>query len=293
VKSWIVIPATGVVSAAAAITISRDPFAVAASGLAGAAVAAAVRALMADPARKLEGPAMLVAAVLAPLLVLASLAEHHAIAVAPCVSIAAIAWTIALLASQESPLVALLPATIAGVLEPAAIALVLIAGTRLVRARGRLADRYQTLTIAAPIAGGIAIMLAVIAGGAHDGAFAKLGRYWFGPAHPIAARALPALVGDALGPLTAVAALAGLAQLKRLRLAEIAILATGAGALLVDLRAGAVGPTTLAIAALLAALAIGGFARTIRMPSIQGVAGVTVAAMLLVPPTWTAVELMR
>lgn len=270
----------GVVSSAAAVTISRDPFAVAASGLAGAAIATAVRSLAA------EGPATSIAAVLAPLLVVASFAEHHAITVAPCVAVAAIAWTIALLAKQESPLVALLPAAIAGVLEPAAIVLVPIAGARLVRT----APRW---TVVVPIAGGLAVMLAVIAGCAHDGAFAKLGLYWFGPAHPIAARDLPTLVGEALGPLSAVAALAGLAQVAKLRLAELAVVAVTAGALLVDLRAGAVGPTTLAIAALCAALAIGRLARTIRMPTIQGIVGATAAAMLLVPPAWTAIDGMR
>jgi hypothetical protein len=296
VKSWIVIPATGVVSAAAAVAISRDPFTIAASGLAGAAVADAARALHIAAAMsergatsaRADGPATLVAAILAPLLVIASFAEHAAIAIHHCLAIAAIAWTIALLAKHESPLVALLPALVACVLEPAGVVLVPIVGTRLVRT-----DAQRAVNITVPLAGGLGIMLAAFAGSAHHGMFATLGAHWFGPAHPIAVRALPALVADAVGPLTAVAALAGLAQVAKLRLAELAVVAVAAGALFCDLRAGTVSPTTLAIAALLAALAIGRFARTIRLPSIQGIAGAIAAAILLVPPAWIAVEQMR
>src|SRR5688572_12123083 len=134
----------GAISAAAVIAVTRDPFAIGAAGLAGAALAAAVRALAGD------SPASLAAAVLAPLLAIASFAEHHVIDVTPCLALAAIAWTIALLArTTESPLVAMLPATIAAVLEPAAIALVPFAGTRLLSWRER-----PKWAIAVPIAGG-------------------------------------------------------------------------------------------------------------------------------------------
>jgi hypothetical protein len=203
----------------------------------------------------------------------------------------------------------MLPAIVAAVLEPAAIALVAIAAMRLVTSRApvtslsgaktgdgplfRWRRHTPTWVIVIPIAGGLAVMLAVLAGTARAGMFASLGTRWFGPAHPIAAHEMPALLGDALGPLTAVAAMAGVAMLAKLRLAELAVIAVTAGSLLCDLRAGTVGPTTLAIAALCAALAIGRFARTIRLPNLQAVAGATVAAMLLVPPAWTVIELMR
>jgi hypothetical protein len=119
----------GVLSAAAVIAVTREPFAIGAAGLAGAALAGAIRALSGD------APGSLVAAVLAPLLVLTSFAEHHVVALVPCIAIAAIAWTVIELArASTSPLVAMLPATIAGILEPAAIALVPLAGARLVTA---------------------------------------------------------------------------------------------------------------------------------------------------------------
>ncbi len=270
----------GVVTAAPAIALA-GPLPGAAAGIAGAALAAAVRALAGD------SPASLVAAVLAPLLAVASFAEHHAIAVAPCIAVAAMAWTIVELArTTTSPLVAMLPATIAGVLEPAAIALVLLAGTRLVTAPWQ----RPKWAIAVPIAGGLAVMLAIIAGGAEHGTFGVLGASWFGAPHAIAARALAAALGEAFGPLAAVAAVAGLALVARLRLAELAVIACAIGALLVDLRAGHPGPTTLAIGSLCAALAIGRFAAIIHLPRIQAVAGATAAAMLLLPPIWTVVE---
>ena len=314
------IPATGVASAAAALAVTLPSLdgaafvgAVTTAGLAGAALAAAIRALAGD------APASLVAAVLAPLLAIASFAEHVYIAVTPCIALAAIAWTIALLAKPTtSPLVAMLPATIAALLEPAAIALVPIAGTRLVQ-RPAAANRGAAVPIAAkssasapvakraagsrlvappqwsiaiPIAGGLAVMLAVIAGSAQSGAFATLGEHWFGP-RTQAAASITRAIGDAIGPLTAVAALAGLFFLAKLRLAEVAVLACAVGAALVDLRAGFVGPATLGLASLCAAVAIGRFAAIIRLPNIQAVAGATVAVMLLVPPVWTVIERVR
>ncbi len=271
----------GVLSAAAVIAVTRDPFAIGAAGLAGAALAGAVRALSGD------APASLVAAALVPLLVLASFAEHQLVALTPCLSIAAIAWTVIELSrATKSPLVAMLPAAIAAVLDPAAVALFMIAGARLVTApwnRPRWA-------IAMPIAGGLAVMLAVIAGGASDGSLGALGLRWFGPAHVIDAPALASNLGSSLGPLTAVAAIAGLALIAKLRLAEVAIATCAVGALLVDLRAGHTGAATLGIAGLAAALAIGRFAQTIRMPPLQAVAGATVAMMLLLPSAWTVIS---
>src|SRR5215218_6985796 len=145
----------GVGSAAAVIAVTHDPFAIGAAGLAGAAMAAAVRALAGD------APAGIVETVLAPLLVIASFAEHHLVDVPSCLAIAAIAWTLVELArTSTSPLVAMLPATIAGVLEPAAIALIPIAGVRLVTAPWQ----RPRWAICVPIVGGLAVMLAVIAG---------------------------------------------------------------------------------------------------------------------------------
>jgi hypothetical protein len=87
-----------------------------------------------------------------------------------------------------------------------------------------------------------------------------------------------------------VAALAGLAALLRARLAELAVAAAVAGALLVDVRAGAPGVATRGLAAALSGLAIARLARMIRIPSGQAIAGATIAALVIIPPAWTAAE---
>lgn len=281
-KSWLVIPAMGAVCAGGAIGLGIAPLTALTAGLAGAALAAAIRALAGD------SPASLSGAVIAPLLALAALAEHGVVHAPACLALAAACWTIIELArTTTSPLVAMLPATIAAVLEPAAVALVPIAGWRLV-----VAPWQRPRWIAAvPVAGGVAVLLAVLAGLAHDGALATLGAHWFGaPARAIAPADLAARLGQALGPLAAVAALAGLASVARARLAEIAAASCIAGALLVDLRAGTVAAITFGVAALCAGLAIGRFAATIRRVQLQAIAGATAGALVLVPPAWIAIE---
>jgi hypothetical protein len=121
--------------------------------------------------------------------------------------------------------------------------------------------------------------------------FATLGEHWFGgpPGASGGATAIAHAIGEAVGPLAAVAALAGVVLLAKLRLAEVGVLACAIGAVLVDVRAGMVGAATIAIAALCAAFAIGRFAATIRLPGVQAVAGATVALMLVVPPVWTVI----
>jgi len=205
-------------------------------------------------------------------------------------ALAAAAWAIAELARAGSaapppvpPIVAAVPAIVAAVLDPSFVALVAITGAHVVAApvpRPRWA-------LAVPAAGVIAIALAAIAGTR----WPALGAAWFGrPAHTVDARSLAALLAAALGPLTAVAALAGLASLVRARLAELALAAAVAGALLVDVRAGAPGVATLGLAAALSGLAIARLARMIRIPSGQAIAGATIAALVIVPPAWTAAE---
>jgi hypothetical protein len=104
----------------------------------------------------------------------------------------------------------------------------------------------------------------------------------------------------ALGPIAAVAALAGLAALARPRprpghgrAAELAVAACVAGALLADLRAGAIGPLTLGLAGLAGGLAAARFAGQIRLPAGQALAGATVGLMLLLPPAWMALDASR
>jgi hypothetical protein len=150
--------------------------------------------------------------------------------------------------------------------------------------------------LAVPAAGALAIGLAVLAGTS----WPALGALWFGgAAHPVAPGGLAGLaglvdlaglVGTTLGPLTAVAALAGLASLARARYAELAIAACCAGAVLVDVRAGAPGSASIGLAALLAGLAVGRLAATIRIPSGQAIAGATIGVVVTLPPAWSAIE---
>jgi hypothetical protein len=286
-RSWVVIPAMGVACGGAAVALGVSPVV----ALAGAAIAAVVRVLAGD------SPAALSGAVLAPILAVASLAGAGDALVRSAIAVAAAGWTIAELArtadgapgdpdppaGPTSPLVAVLPALIAAILDPSFVALVAITGARLVltpwqRPRG---------VLIVPLAGALAIALAVLAGTS----WPALGARWFGTAaHPVALPVLAARAGAALGPLTAVAALAGLASLVRARYAELALAASVIGAVLVDLRAGSLGVASIGLAALLAGLAIGRLAALIRIPSGQAITGATIGVLVIFPPAWTAIE---
>lgn len=284
-RSWLVIPAMGVASAIAAAGLGeRAPAELIACGVAGAALAAAVRALIGD------SPASMAGAVLAPLLMIAMLFDPAlgGASVRAWIAIAAVGWSVVELARPTtSPLVALLPATVAAVLDPSFVALIAIAGVRLVTApweRPRWA-------IAVPIAGVLLAALALIACLAEGGAFAALGDRWTGhPASGIGLAGLIARGAHTIGPVVAVAALAGLAVLARPRHAEIAVAVCVAGALLVGMRTGGAGPSLIGLAALTAGLAVGRFAGSIRLGAGQVMAGATAAVLLLVPPAWTAIE---
>ncbi|HEY0191804.1 MAG TPA: hypothetical protein VGC42_11835 [Kofleriaceae bacterium] len=297
-RSWVVVPAMGVVCGGAAIALDVPPTV----ALAGAAIAAVVRVLAGD------SPAALTGAVLAPLLAVASWASLGAPVMSHAVvAVAAAAWAIAELARGPaaeplppepgepgdaeadepafpfSPLVAVAPAIVAAVLDPRFVALIAIAGARLMTLRW---DRPRW-AVAVPLAGAAAILLALIA----PASWPALALAWFGgAASPAPLSVLAARAGEALGPLTAVAGLAGLAALVRARYAEAALAAALAGAVLVDLRAGAPGTATVGLAALLAGLAIGRLAGLIRIPSGQAITGATLVALIVLPPAWTAIE---
>ena len=281
-RSWFVIPAMGVVCGGAAVALGLSPVV----ALTGAALAAVVRVLAGD------SPAALTGAVVAPILAVASFAEAGGELGRAAIALAAAGWTVAELArptgttSDEagatSPLVAVLPAVLASILDPSFVALIAIAGARLLTTPWP----RPRWVLAVPVAGALAIVLAVLAGTT----WPALGARWFGgAAHPVSVAALAGLAGATLGPLTAVAALAGLAALVRTRYAELALAAAFAGTILVDLRAGAFGPTSIGLAALLSGLAIGRLAAMIRIPSGQAIAGATIGVLVVVPPAWTAV----
>jgi hypothetical protein len=303
--------------AAAALVVagfSGTPAQIGCAALAGAAFAAAIRMLTND------SPAALTGAGLAALLAVGLVVEQHAPGATTWLALAAAGWTIAELARTTkatsavpiatsaqasaatksarraelvlpatSPIVALLPAIVAAVLEPAFASLLVLAGVRMVTAPW---DRPRWV-VAVPIAGALVVLVAILAGLAGGGVLASLATSWYGtPAHPISPASLATVIATALGPLVAVAALAGLAlvirALHRGALAELAILGCTFGALLTDLRAGSVGPMSLGLSALGAGLAVGRLASMIRIPSGQAVVGTTCGALLLVAPAYTA-----
>jgi hypothetical protein len=269
----------GAVSGGAAIALGLSPVV----ALAGAALAAVIRVLAGD------SPAALTAAVLAPVLAVASFAQAGGEPARAALALAAAGWTVTELArapgapvASSSPFLAVLPAAIAGILEPRFVALIAIAGARLLATPGPR-PRWGLGVL---VTGVLAIVLAVLAGTA----WPALGARWFGAAaHPVSVAALAGLAGATLGPLTAVAALGGLAALARPRYGELGLTMALAGTILADLRAGAFGPTSIGLAALLAGLAIDRLAGMIRIPSGQVVAGATIGALVVMPPAWTAV----
>ena len=266
----------GAAAALAVAGFSGTPAQIGCAALAGAAFTAAIRMLTND------SPAALTGAGLAALLAIGLVLEQHHPTATTWLALAAAGWTIAELARTTratpgvpalpatSPIVALLPAIVAALLEPACAPLLVLAGVRMVTAPW---ERPRWI-VAVPIAG-------------------ALGVSWYGaPAHPISAAALAPAGATAVGPLVAVAALAGLAlvirALHRGALAELAILACTVGALLGDLRAGSVGPMSLGLASLTAGLAVARLAAMIRIPSGQAVVGATCGMLLLVAPAYTA-----
>jgi hypothetical protein len=168
---------------------------------------------------------------------------------------------------------------LAAVLEPAAIGLVPIAAVRL--------PPRPPAVIAIPFVAVVGVVLAIAAGSSREGALADLGTLWYGTA-PAPAALGPSLarLGDTLGPLIAVAAIAGAALLVR----NLAVVACVAGAMLVDVRAGVPGATTLGLAALASGIAVARLGATIRIASGQAIVTATCAAILLVSPTWLAIS---
>ncbi|MFN0247793.1 MAG: hypothetical protein ACKV2T_12975 [Kofleriaceae bacterium] len=277
-RTWIAIPTLGAACAGVATGLAalRDPHAIdplllVAAGLAGAAIAAAVRALTQ------ESPASLVAMILAPLLAIITIFELGVAGPRELVAIAAGAWTCVELARPSTSAfrartVALLPAVVATVLDPAFAVMTPIAAIRVLTAWDR--PRWA---IAIPIAGVIAFLVRI---GLYESQTVVA-------SVDVAAHAIQ--LADALGPLMATAAIAGLAVLVRPRHAEIALLLSIAFAWFAGARSGAAGatPTLCALAALSAGLAICRFAALIRLAPGQAFVGATAAAILLLAPAWS------
>lgn len=273
VRPWLAIPIAGAIACALGALIGGVPVAIA-MGLAAAATTAAGRALMGD------SPAALAASIGAAMLCIATL---DTVDVRAIVSIAALAWTLvelARVAPDASPVVAMLPAIVAGVTNATLMPLVPIAAYRLVTAPWK----RPRWIIFVPIGGAIATAVAVLL------CTSARGDLWAGraiaPSRGIAAAEL-----DALGPFVVVGALAGLRCIAgRGRYVQLALIAAIAGAVLGDLRAGTVGAPTVLLATLFTGLAIGRLAAGIRLPLGQAVVAAMIAAIVVTPPAFDLVR---
>ena len=300
------IPALAAIAAIATLALGVAGWGAICAAIAAAAIAHATRALIGGSlSEPLAAVAAAIASQLAVLAIVGMAIDGRPI-VRPLLALAAMAWAFAELARQTStPLVAMFPATVATILDPGCAALIAIAGARLpgppwrrvaaqTKRGGGDSDGLPSGAGRSPvgaIVGGLVAVLAIVAGVADDGALATLGVRWYGGSpHAVTAGGSLGLLADAVGPLLGVAAVAGFAIVARGNRASVAIAGCLAGSLLVDLRAAAPGPTTLGLAALCGAIAVGRFAGTIRIASGQTIVGATCAVMLVVPPAWTAAE---
>jgi hypothetical protein len=281
IRSWIAVPASGVACAAIAL-LSRTPGEAIAVGLAAAAIAAAVRAFAG------ASGAATAAAVIGALLGGLALLEVPGELVRAPLACAAAAFAIAELVRPAPPTASPWPAigaaVVAGVLDPSFVVLVAVAGWKLMNSPwARL--RYAP---AVPVAGVLGGALAIVAAlqGWH------LWTLWAGHA----SRALDvwrtaAIHGDALGPIAAVAAVAGLAiAATRGRYAIASILGVFVASAAVALRTNTLGAAALMCGAVAAGVAIARLATLVRWPAGQIVVGalaglLTVAAPALVVST--------
>lgn len=320
-RPWLAIPIVGVVAALIAAALGQRGLALACAAAAGAAVVHALRAFAGD------SPAAIAGACAGALLAIVTISEHahHTDLAIPWLALAAAAWTFAELARETAtPYVALAPAITAALVEPACVALVAIAGARLVGRPSRpmveAALRAQLKTgesgqlplpridtgktkklprrrlglprwvIAVPIAGAVLVVLAIVTGTARDGVLGSLAASWYGPrVRDASASSSLFSLADALGPVLVVAAGAGAIVLARVHLASLAVIACAIGAVLVDLRTGATGAFTVGLAALCAGAGISRFAGMIRLRTGQAIAAATCGVLLLVPPVWTMI----
>jgi hypothetical protein len=181
-----------------------------------------------------------------------------------------------------SPLPAVGASLLAGVLDPSYIALPAIAGIRFLRGpwpqpRG---------SVALPIAGILGIGLAILAALAKGGMFADLWLAWSDRAQAHAS--IPDVLvraGDVLGPLAAVAAVAGIAHCaSRGMFSASSVVGVAAGAIAVDLVTGQLGTATPIAAALGGGVAISRLTAMIRWPTGQAFASGAVGFMLVVAP---------
>jgi hypothetical protein len=283
-KTWLAIPIMAVACAGLTLALGRSsieaPHVAIAIGALAAAAAACVRAF--------AGPSLaaaMTASAAAALAVLAVLdttdIDVARAALAGAAALFAIAELARPLPVDASPLPAIGGAVVACALDPSYVALPLLAGTRLVL--GPWARPRWSIVV--PLAGTLAIGLALLAAAAERGIFAELWVAWAGQPRGTPALDLLVQAGDTLGPIATVAALAGLVVCAlRGRYAAAASLVVAATAIAVALSLGTLGAAPLVVAALAAGVGLARLAATVRWPTGQTFVGATAGFLIVVAP---------
>jgi hypothetical protein len=279
-KTWLAIPIMAIACAALGLVLGEPLPVVLAIGALAAATAAAVRAFAGS------SPAAALTAAAAALFVAFGVLDLATVdragdVLAAAAALFAISELARPLPVDASPLPAIGAALVAGALDPSYIALLSIAGVRLLL--GPWSRPRWALVV--PIVGTLAIGIAVLAACARGGVFAELWQLWAARAGSDTPLDLFARAGDILGPIAALAALAGLGVCTlRGRYAAAATLAVVLGALAVDLACGVLGTATIAVAALGAGVGLARLAATVRWPTGQAFVGVTAGFLIIVAP---------
>jgi hypothetical protein len=272
-RPWLVIPVIAALTGAAIGVLARSPELALAAALLGAALAAAVRAFVGAGA--IAAVSAVTAAALGVLgwFELATPSERAAIAGAAAM------FAICELARRRpgiqdaSPWPALGAAVLAAVLDPAYAALPVVAACVVVAA-ARPRPRWL---IAMPVACGALAVIVVLV-------------HLRGSLHHVGATVRT--IGDGLGPLTAIAALAGIVQCaSRGRVAAAAMLGVVAATALFALASAREVPAVPIVAALAAGVALGRLASLVRLPVGQAFVCAGVGIMLVVVPVWPLVPL--
>lgn len=264
--------------AALAALLGEPPSAAVAIGALAAAAAAAVRAFAGSSvaaATTAAAAALLVALGALDLGIL----DLPRAALAAAAALFAIAELARPLPVDASPLPAIGAAVLAGLLDPAYVALLAIAGIRMLTGPWSR-PRWAAIV---PLVGMLAIGIAVLAACAQSGMFAELWHTWAARSGSEAPLDVLLRAADTLGPIATIAALAGLVVCAlRGRYAAAATIAVAAGALAVDLACGTLGAATLAISALGAGVGLARLAATVRWPTAQTFVGATAGFLLVV-----------
>lgn len=279
-KTWLAIPIMAFACGALGLSLGEPPAVVLALAALAAATAAAVRAFAGSSLAAATAAGAAAALVALAVLDVPEL-DLLRFAIGAAAALFAISELARPLPVDVSPFPAIGAAAVAGILDPSYVALLAIAGVRLLLgpwARPRWA-------ILVPMVGVLAIGIAVLAACAQSGIFADLWTTWAARSGSAAPLELLARAGDVLGPIATIAAIAGLVVcVSRGRYAAAAIIGVACCAISVDLACGSLGAATLAIAAVGAGVGLARLAAIVRWPTGQAFVGATAGFLIIVAP---------